>query len=401
MKVLHVTTIDVGGAYKAAVRLHEGLSLLGVESEILLRTKTNSENIGIGVFDNKLQSYVSKAKNLWNMTQANGGISRDVLGTDISNNKYVKEADIIVLHWTNSFLTMREYVRLSKLEKPIVWILHDMWLFTGGCHYDNYCGKYEHGCGNCPLVSKANENDVSRRNYIDKVEALKSINAVIVGPSEWIVGCARRSNVLVGKENIYIPNMLNTCLFRPLPQKNELRKKLGIPLNKKAILFGAADTGTENKIKGFEFLRQALSKLSNDKYCLVVFGNSTKSVGLPDGFETKFLGFISDEEKLVEIYNAVDVFVTPAIQEAFGYTACEAMACGLPVVAFPVGGLKEQITHKENGYLADFKDSNDLASGVEYCCDNSKMPGINARKSTLGYSYENIAKKYLELFERL
>ncbi len=400
MKVLHITTIDIGGAYKAALRLHEGLSLLGVESEILLRTKTDKSNVGIEVFGNKLEACISKAKNLWNMFQADGEISRDVLGTDISKNKYVKEADIIVLHWTNSFLTIREYMKLSRLGKPMIWFMHDMWLFTGGCHYDDYCGKYEGGCDNCQLVSKPGEHDVAQRNYVDKRKLLNNMDVTIVGPSRWMVECASKSRVLIDKNIIYLPNMLNIDLFRPLYSKELLRKKYGIPLDKKAILFGAADKGTENKIKGFSFLLEALLRLSKDKYCLVVFGNSSSNIVLPEKFETIMLGFVSEEDKLAEIYNAVNVFVTPATQEAFGYTACEALACGTPVVSFPVGGLKEQIAHLENGYLAKFKDPDDLAKGIEYCCENSAILGENARKSALKYSYENTAMKYLEVFEQ-
>jgi glycosyltransferase involved in cell wall biosynthesis len=401
MKVLHITTIDVGGAYKAAVRLHEGLSLLGVESEILLRTKTNMDNVGVEVFDNKFQEYVSKAKNLWNMMQADGEISRDVLGTDISNNRYVKEADIIILHWTNSFLAVHEYLKLAKLGKPILWFMHDMWLFTGGCHCDEYCGRFEKGCGNCPMVAKPRDNDISHRNFMDKQKLLQKMEVTIAGPSNWIVESASKSVILSGKNIYHLPNMLNTELFKPLPDKEKLRRKYGVPIDKKVILFGAADTGTENKNKGFRFLVNALEKLSRDEYCLVVFGNSSNSAPLPEGFDVKLLGFISDENQLVEIYNMADVFVNPSMQESFGYTVCEAMACGTPAVAFPISGLKEQITHKENGYIATFQDSDDLSRGIEYCCDNFRLLGINARKNALNYSYENVAKKYLEMFEHL
>ena len=132
MKVLHVTTIDIGGAYKAAVRLHEGLTRIGVQSEILLRTKSKESNIGVEVFSNRFSAIISKVKNGWNLLQADGEITRDVLGTDISRNSKVLEADIIILHWINSFLTVREFEKLAVLQKPILWILHDMWLFTGG-----------------------------------------------------------------------------------------------------------------------------------------------------------------------------------------------------------------------------------------------------------------------------
>lgn len=399
MKVLHVTTIDVGGAYKAALRLHEGLTRIGVQSQILLRTKTNKKNVGVEVFSNKLSAIISKAKNGWNLLQADGEIARDVLGTDISQNAHVQAADVIILHWINSFLTVRQFERLATLQKPIIWFLHDMWLFTGGCHYDGYCGRYEHSCGNCPLVSKSGDRDISRRNFSDKEAVMKHISAVIAGPSQWIVDCAGHSGILSGKRLVYLPNMVDTEVFCPIKDKACLRRKYGISDAKKVILFGAADAGTGNKTKGFSFLQEALSELPRDTYQLAVFGNAGDDMKLLEGFNVTLLGFISDEHKLAEIYNLADVLVNPSSQEAFGYTACEAMACGTPVVAFPVGGLKEQITHLGNGYLAEFRNAKDIASGIVYCAENRERLGMRARESALRYSYENVAKKYLELME--
>ncbi|MDE6999919.1 MAG: glycosyltransferase [Lachnospiraceae bacterium] len=399
MKVLHVTTIDIGGAYKAAVRLHEGLTRIGVQSEILLRTKSKESNIGVEVFSNRFSAIISKVKNGWNLLQADGEITRDVLGTDISRNSKVLEADIIILHWINSFLTVREFEKLAVLQKPILWILHDMWLFTGGCHYDGYCGRYESGCGNCPYVSKRSDKDISWRNFMDKEVTMNNIRAVIVGPGQWIVECARRSNILSGKKIVCLPNMLDVETFCPIEDKVYLRRKYGITADKKVILFGAACEGTENKRKGFSFLMSALRKLPRDSYQLAVFGNASSDMKLPEGFGVTLLGVISDERELTEIYNLADVLVNPSIQESFGYTACEAMACGTPVVAFPVGGLREQITHLGNGYLAEFQNAQDIAKGIIYCAENREQLGVQARKSAVRYSYEHVAVKYLEFMK--
>lgn len=399
MKVLHVTTIDVGGAYKAALRLHEGLTRLGVESGILLRTKRNKGNVGAEVFSNGLSATMSKAKNVWNLIWADGEITRDVLGTDISRNTQVQEADVIILHWINSFLTVRELKKLAALQKPILWFLHDMWPFTGGCHYDGYCGRYENGCGNCPLVSRCGDNDISQRNFSDKAVLMQCMDAVIAGPSSWIVECAKKSGILSGKKVVYLPNMLDTEIFHPIADKTELRRKYGVDSGKKIILFGAADAGTENKTKGFSFLCEALAKLPREKYQLAVFGNAGGNLNLPEGFDVTLLGFIPEEQKLTEIYNMADVLVNPSKQEAFGYTACEAMACGTPVTAFPVGGLREQIVHLESGYLAKFQNAEDIARGIVYCSENRERLGMQARKGVLRYSYENAAPQYLKIME--
>lgn len=399
MKVIHVATIDTGGAYKAAARLHEGLTRIGVQSEILLRTKTNADSVGTEFFSNKFSALISKAKNVWNLMHADGGIARDVLGTDISKNEKVREADVIILHWINSFLTAGEIKKLAALRKPMIWFMHDMWLFTGGCHVGGECDRYERGCGNCPLVSKSGDEDTSRINFREKEVLMREIHAVVAGPSQWIVDCAGHSSILAGKKLVCLPNMLDTEVFCPMEDRSCLRDKYGIGRDKKVILFGAADIGTGNKAKGFGYLQDALTELPKEQYQLVVFGNAKNDMKLPQGFDVTLLGFISDERELAEIYNCADIFVTPSLQESFGYTACEAMACGTPVVAFPIGGLKEQITHLQNGYLAEFQNAQDIAKGIIYCAENREQLGVQARKSAMRYSYEDVAVKYLELME--
>lgn len=398
MKVVHIATIDVGGAYKAASRLHEALLLQGVQSNILLRTKTHKESIGEECFSNTFSASISKAKNVCNMLLADRTIARDVLGTDVSRHRLVREADIIVLHWINSFLTCKELKRLASLGKPILWFMHDMWIFTGGCHVDGYCGRYEQGCGFCPMVKRSSEHDVSYYNFQDKMQLLKDMDETIVaGPSQWIVQCAQKSAILQDKRIIYLPNLIDMKVFKPANNREILYRKYGIHSDKKIVLFGAADSGTDNKNKGFQYLLQALELLPRDEYQLLVFGNSGNDIKLPEGFEATFLGFISEESRLAEVYNLADVFVNPSNQESFGYTTCEAMACATPVVAFPIGGLKEQIIHKENGYLAEYHNSTDLAEGIRYCAAKSKEIGIKASNSAFKYSYTEGIRKYLEL----
>lgn len=402
MKVLHVATIDVGGAYKAALRLHEGLQVQGVESKILLRTKTSHESIGVECFSNSFSAGISKVKNVWNLLHAKGEIARDVWGTDITNHALVQEADIIILHWINSFLTSRELRRLSEMKKPILWFMHDMWLFTGGCHIDKYCGRYVEGCGNCPLIAKSNERDISYRNFRDKKVLLQKMDNVIVGgPSQWIVSCAQKSDILLGKQIVCLPNMINIDVFQPLGNRKDLCNRYGLNTNKKTILFGAADSGTENENKGFRYLIEALELLPREQYQLAVFGNTGSNMKLPNGFEVTLFGFVLDEKKLAEIYNIADVFVNPSNQESFGYTACEALACGTPVVAFPIGGLKEQITHMNNGYLAEYHNSKDLAKGIIYCAENKEQLSVEAVKSASRYAYQSAITRYMEVLRNL
>lgn len=397
MKIIHVTTIDAGGAYKAALRLHQGLIKKGITSQILLRTKLNSRNEGTEIFGNQLSSCLSKAKNLFNLCMADGEIARDVLGTDISKNKMVRDADVIILHWINSFLTPKEIRKLAAFNKPIIWILHDMWLFTGGCHTDDYCGGYESGCTACAMSPKG----ISGKNFREKERLLAEIDATIVGPSRWITDCAKKSRILSTKSIHFIPNMLDTQVYHPIQDKQALYQKYGVHQGKWIILFGAADSGTENENKGFQYLLKALESLPRDKFQLVVFGNTGRNMKLPEGFAVTFLGFIQDDESLVEIYNMAAVFVNPSNQESFGYTACEALACGTPVVCFPVGGLKDQVEHMKNGYIAAYHDAEDLAKGIVYCAEQAWKLGKNAVAMAQRYSDDVVTEAYIKLIQKI
>lgn len=397
MKVLHITTIDTGGAYKAAYRLHESLMLQGVESKILVRTKLNPMSEVEEAFGNPIEAFLSKGRNGINMLFSKGDITFDKFGTDLSKHPSVRETDILVLHWINSFLSYKDIAKLGELGKPIIWVMHDMWLFTGGCHVDGYCGKYGKGCGNCPLIPGEQEEDLSRLNFLKKTEMMRKLNVTIIGPSEWIIGQAGKSDILRGKKIISIANTLDTTLFHPISDKENLRRKYGIRQDKKVILFGAADNGTENENKGFRFLREAFRYLEVDKYVLLIFGNTGQSLNLPEELEVIKAGYVAEEEKMVELYNVADVLVNPSSQESFGYTVCEAMACGTPAVGFPIGGIKEQISHKENGYLAKYHDAEDLAVGIGYCADHRDVLGDKACLAAQRYSYKRIGSRYREV----
>jgi len=394
MKVLHIATIDNGGAYKATERFHRCLLQRGIKSKILVRTRLFDSDVEV-CFHNKIEALLSKGRNFINLLLSHGEISRDLFGTDISRKKIVQEADLLVLHWVNSFLSVKSLEKLFRLNKPIIFMMHDMWLFTGGCHYvEGECRGYEKSCGRCPLILSDKEKDITFKNFSEKEGLFKDKDAVITGPSPWMVDCAQRSPVLAGKRIVYIPNMIDVQVFSPIQDRENLHYKYDIPGNKKIILFGAADKGTANRYKGFPYLVEAIRKLDPKQYHLVIFGNSEGELGIPKEYSRTLLGYIRKEEQMREIYNLAHVFVAPSIQEAFGFTICEAMACGIPVAAFAIGGILSQVSHKENGYLAKPKDAEELAAGIVFCAENSEKLGAAARKGAERFSFEAIGERY-------
>ncbi len=225
--VLHITTVDRGGAYKAVERMKRAMDMFGIENYILVRNREHFDS-DVSVFcNNSVRRFVSKAKNALNMLFANGQIARDLLGSHIVNNRLVQEADIIFVHWINSFLSYRSLKEIMKLHKPIVFVMHDMWLFTGGCHCnilkEEYCENYIEGCGRCPQIA-LKKRDISVINCKDKKRLFENQDITIIGPSKWIVDCAKKSNVLFGKNIRYMPNCYDDSVLSITSPRNFAKK---------------------------------------------------------------------------------------------------------------------------------------------------------------------------------
>ena len=397
--MVHVSTTDYGGAYKAAARINESMKACGADSMLLLRTKYNRNNLGEVVFHSGCQSLYSKFKNVINLLLSRGEVISDYCGTNITNNILINEADVIVLHWVNSFIAYKNVEQLLSMSKKIIWVMHDMWLFTGGCHCDQYCGGYEHECGWCPLLKRSKEVDISRRNFIRKINMLSKGEITLVGPSQWITDCAKKSNITQGKKIVRIPNPINLKCFKPMVIKSDTFLKYHINTKKKVVLFGAVNS-LKDANKGYGRLINALRLLPKEQYIAVVFGNKNEDHYLKQFIETIFLGYISDESELVEIYNMADVFVAPSNQENYSNAVLEAQACGVPVVAFDIGGMSDMIQHLENGYLANYQDIEDLAQGIVFCASNKEKLGYYARvRSEKENDYKVIGNMYYKICE--
>lgn len=397
MKVVHVSTTDYGGAYKAAARINESMEACGVDSQLLLRTKYNKNNFGEEVFHSRYQRFCSKFKNVVNLLLSRGEIVSDYFGTNITHDVIIDQADVIVLHWVNSFIAYRNAEQLLNTSKKIIWVMHDMWLFTGGCHCDQYCGGYEHRCGWCPFLSRSKEKDISRRNFIRKANMLSKGEITLVGPSQWIMDCAAKSSITQGQKILCIPNPINLRRFKPMTIKPDTFIKFQINTKKKIVLFGAVNS-LKDANKGYNYLVNALQILPKDQYIAIVFGNKNEDQYLKQIIETVFLGYITDENDLVEIYNMADVFVAPSNQENYPNAVLEAEACGVPVVAFDIGGMSDMIFHLENGYLAKYQDIEDLAAGIVFCAANKEKLGYNARtRSEKENDYKVVGNMYCDI----
>ena len=312
----------------------------------------------------------------------------------IWENPQVNKADVIYIHWIAGVLSEKDFEGVAKSGKPIVFFMHDMWDFTGGCHYSFGCTQYNIDCSRCPMFSFNHKTPQKQIMQLKKIYS-KFNNIAFVSPSLWMEKCAKNSIALKGKHITSIPNVIDESIFKR-SNKIEAKKALKLPLNKKIITFGC-QSGTNNKIKGWIYLKEAIDKIIREDIHVVIYGSgeneeTKKQIKYP----ITFLGHITKEETLALICNATDVFVSPSISESFGLTLLENILCGTPVVAFNNTAIGEIVKTGESGYLANNEDSEDLAYCINYILDNNLT--IN---TSIEYSSENIVKKHLDLIEKI
>jgi glycosyltransferase involved in cell wall biosynthesis len=282
-----------------------------------------------------------------------------------------------------------------------------MWPMTGGCNYNEGCDRYQHTCGSCPQLFSQRESDLSRWIWRRKARAWKNLNLSLVAPSRWMAQCAAESSLFRDRRIEVIPGGLDTHTYRPIPRQTA-RELLNLPQNKHLVLFGAPGAVTDKR-KGFHLLLPALQNLSQagwgDRLEIVVFGASQAESSARLSFKTHYLGKLSDDITLALAYSAADVMVVPSLQESFGQTASESLACGTPVVAFNSTGLKDIVDHQQNGYLAKPFEVDDLAQGIAWVLEEDDRRQALAQaareKAIRSFSVALQADRYQSLFQEI
>jgi glycosyltransferase involved in cell wall biosynthesis len=357
-------------------RLHEVFIKEGIDSSIisLYSDSPNSDaQLKLGrkadwtaKLDYKANEYLMR-----HAKKEYGLFSYPLWGTDVTQLPQVKTADVIYLHWIHhGFLSLKNMEQLAKLGKPIVIILHDMWFLTGGCHYAFECDKYTVKCHNCQVFSGSKEKDLAFYGFEKKQKFLAQFdNIFFVSPSKWMYDCALQSELTKNKPIYHIPNVLDRKLYKKFDKK-VARDILNIGQEERVILFGAA--AVDSPYKGWSYLNAAIhlfhQQTHDEHTSILIFGGGNDAgIASTIPFPTRFMGRLKDEYTLALLYNAADVFIAPSLADNLPYTIFESLACGTPVVAFNTGGIPDLIQHKINGYLANYKDAEDIARGIAFC----------------------------------
>lgn len=412
MRVLIVNTSEkTGGAAVAANRLMEALINNGVKAKMLVRDKQTDCLTVVSAGDGWRQRWhflwerwrIFMAMHFSKTHLFEADIAN--VGTDITTLPEFKEADIIHLHWINQgFLSLNGIQKILSSGKPVVWTMHDIWPATAICHYARGCCRYQNKCESCPLLPRRSVSDLSAVVWRRKNEILRKYHISFVACSRWLEGEAKKSALLKGQHVTNIPNPINSHVFCP-SDKQQAREALGLPLDKHVILF--VSQRVTDKRKGLDYLVEAVNRMAvqdsslKDNTAIAVLGGHSEEVADLLPLPVFPLGYVSDESKIVKVYNAADVFVLPSLEDNLPNTIMEAMACGVPCVGFNIGGIPEMIGHLKSGYVAKAADADDLARGIKWVLDfkGEELSKEARRKVLNSYSQQSVAIKYIELYQ--
>jgi glycosyltransferase involved in cell wall biosynthesis len=275
-----------------------------------------------------------------------------------------------------------------------------MWAFTGGCHYNEDCRKFESKCNDCPQLMNKGIIDFSKHIF-NKKTSTYSKNIQIVCPSNWLMLEAKKSKLLSENPIEVIPYNIDFTTFKKYDKKSAL-KEFGLSDSKKVILF--VSMNVEDERKGFSYFKKAISYLETtiptwkNEYQILAIGRHSDE----KHFETEitYTGRLNSVEKISKAYSAAEVFVAPSLQDNLPNTVIESLACGTPVVAFNIGGMPDMIEHKHNGYLCEYLNVEDLSRGIQYCVDELKNDQISEHTFTK-YNNTLIAEKYTVLYQKM
>lgn len=370
---------STGSGARSAWRLQQAFINAGIQSHIISLEEEHPAKTGISYLGRKeriiarLNMRLQIRKNQ-KADKKFGLFSIPGFTNNIASHPAIQEADYIYVHWVmNGFLNIDSFEGLAKTGKPVIFVLHDMWNITGGCHYSFECTNYiTNGCNNCQVFPTA--PSTASKAFVKKQKLYSKYNNLyFVSPSIWLQQCALQSQLAKDKPVFYIPNVLDTTIFKPCDKKTA-RAILNLAENDIIVAFGAVSVSSP--YKGWAYLAAALQLLKEQNLqgniSILVFGSGyNKEMDDAIPFTTRFMGFLGDEYSTTLVYNAADVFVVPSLADNQPTIVQESLSCGTPVVGFNTGGIPDMIEHKKNGYLAEYKNAADIVEGIKYCLENN------------------------------
>ena len=407
MKVAIINHSDInGGAARAAYRIHHALCSQGLSSHMLV----NQAYAGDWTVEgprNKIAKIAMVAREQLGVLFARTlRTSNPVIHSPAMQPSCwpklinVSDTDLVHLHWVNG--EMLSIADIGRIQRPVVWTLHDMWAFCGAEHYtEDFRWSDGYLRSNRPPYESG--FDLNRWTWMRKQKHWQK-PLQIVTPSRWLAQCVRDSELMSDWPVAVVPNALNTEYWQPI-DKSLARQVLGLSCEGPLLLFGAMGGGSDPR-KGFDLLQSALQHLRGEiaGLQLLVFGQLAPKNAPDFGFPIHYTGHLHDDISLRVLYSAADALVIPSRQDNLPNTGVESLACGTPVIAFDTCGLPDIVEHQQTGYLASAFDTSDLAAGIKWVlstadyddlCINSRIKAVNCFDSRV------VAQQYMNIYQEV
>lgn len=395
MNILHINTRYIGGGGAASIAnlLHNEINKQEGMTSRFLYGRGESDDSSAVKISLKIESYLSAAATRIFGHQVNRNLSKLVKSE-------IDKSDIIHIHNLHGYYINYESLinYIVEKDKYVIWTLHDTWAFTGRCAFTFGCEKWKSGCGNCENLSiyPSTKKDISDKLWAKKKKLFNKLNkekTIFITPSEWLKKLVEESflkkyKVKIINNGVEKSNVLNI-------DKEYLRKELNLPLDKKIVLFVAADTN--DKRKGIKFILDILDKVDNN----IAFVSIGKRINIENNKLIQ-LGYISNRKDIYKVYRSSDVFIIPSLDDNFPTTVLEAYANGIPVIGFNNGGITEQIVDGETGYLIETKVLCDIENKIINAL--SRLESLNDFEAKVlelfykKYSIEVFKDNYLKLY---
>jgi glycosyltransferase involved in cell wall biosynthesis len=411
---LILSTSDLGGgAAISAYRLQQGLTQIGLNPRMLVRKKLGHDrNVLTGQTKlskgwGKIAPVLDRLLLQWYPQRDRTTYSLQWLPSNLVNQIISLNPNILNLHWVcEGFLRIEDLAKLQqKLQIPLVWTLHDMWPFTGGCHYSMNCDRYQsQRCGACPQLHSRKERDLSRWVWQRKARAWQDLNLSIICPSQWLAEQAKQS-IFADLPIHHIPHGIDLDAYRPI-DPHQCRHVLGIPAHHKVLLFGAHSLSDHRK--GADLLITALEALPESlkqELYLLTLGEGGAEIAQTVGIAHLSLGYASGDRLKAVVYGAADLLVMPTRADNFPLVLQESLACGTPMVSFWVGGVPELVRPGITGALAEPEQALDFRDRIVDLLGNPTQlaqMATNCRQIAIAeYSLPQQAQQYSSLFKQL
>jgi len=397
-RICHVTFSTSGGAGIVAKRLQEGQLKAGIESRLLSMT---DENIQALLFSDPI--LVGKAlADFYGVRRTRESHLFSLLrdSSDVSIRREIETSnEILHFHWTPGVVSLDDIEMYLKGGRSIVWTLHDMWAFTGGCHHALECNQYETGCLQCPQTRAIFRRKVETSAELKRT-VYNQVNKIhFVSPSHWLAEKAIASGAFSNAKLHVVPNPINCEVFKP-GDKGTARSKYGITEN--AFVIGCSSMNLSDPMKNMHMLAKGIEEFvelaQGREIVLLAVGGGELAI---DGCRICLTGPISSEAEMSSTYQAMDVFVSLSLAENFPLTVAEAAASGVPVICLERGGMPEIVTDGITGRVIATEDELPKVL-MDFVSDSQRIRemSIKGREQAVeSFSLDSVLQKYDRIYD--